>query len=177
MNDLAQQQNQDFGIPADVEAKLRAQAAALVAAEPIDEKALLAKFAAEARAKREEAIRKQAMALDEEVAPTVDNLGFPKKYYKINIYAGRDKTDLSYVPVQVNGFAWKIQRGLDVIVHSVVVDVLRNAITERVVQNEGGLITTPVHRFQFQLLGEATEEEYQAFKAVMKSAGSKAAVV
>ena len=54
--------------------------------------------------------------------------------------------------------------------------MLKNAVEDITLQGEGGLITRPALRFPYQILGPASEEEYQAFKAKMKS-GASAAVV
>lgn len=175
MTSQAQQVNEGFGVPADVEAQLRAQAEAEVAKE-FDKAALLEKFRAEARAKLEAELREEALSLEQDKQPNLDVFGFPKEYFKIQIFKGQSKADLGYVAVSVNGYAWKLARGMPLIVHSVVVDALNAAITESVVQHEGGLITTPVHRFPYQIFGGATEAEYIAFKASQpQPAGSKAA--
>jgi len=171
-----QAQNQEFGIPADIEAQLRAKAAAQVNAS-FDEAAILAKYVEEAKAKREEELRARASDIAADDTPDFDAQGFPKKYYEINIYKGQGKTDLSYVPVGVNGYVWKIMRGESVIVPSVVVDGLNDAVTEAVVQSDGGLITRPVHRFPYMQLGERTEEQFKAFQAKMREHGKNAAVL
>jgi len=165
-----QAQNQDFNIPSDVEARLRAQAAVAVASQ-IDEKALLAKYTAEALAAREAELREDAEAsLPEVEVQDLDNLGFPKKYVRLTIFKGTSKQDLSYVPVGCNGFVWRIRRGEAVVVHSVVADVLNHAVTEVVLQAEGGLVTMPAHRFPYQA-APATEAEYIAFKSKMAEQG------
>lgn len=172
METQAQQSNTAFGIPADVEARLRAQAATEVAA-TIDEAALLAKYKAEALAAREAQLRDDAEAtLPEEKAPDLDSLGFPKQYVKLTIFKGTSKQDLSYVPVGVNGYVWRISRGESVIVHSVVADALNNAVTEVVLQAEGGLITQPAHRYPYQA-APATQAEYDAFKLKMAAEGKR----
>lgn len=93
----------------------------------------------------------------------MDSHGFPKKYHKILVFKGNQKDDLSYVPVSVNGYAWKIERGVQVIVPSVVTDVLNNAVQDITTQSADGLVTRPAHRFPFQIVGEATEREYLDF--------------
>jgi len=170
METQAQQSNTAFSIPADVETRLRAQAEAAVASQ-VDEKALLAKYTAEAVARREAELREDAEAsLPEAEVQDLDNLGFPKKYVKLTIFKGTSKQDLSYVPIGCNGYVWRIQRGEPVIVHSVVADVLNNAVTEVVLQAEGGLITQPAHRYPYQA-APATEAEYLGFKKKMLEQG------
>ena len=154
--------NEKFGVPADVEARLRAQAEAEVAAS-VDEAALLAQFKEEARAAIEAKLRVQATDSEATKQLPMDAHGFPKKYFKINVYKGQGKHDLQRVPVGVNGYVWQLERGVDVIVPSVVVDGLNEAITEVTIESHGGLVTRPAHRFPYQLLGEATEAEYKAF--------------
>lgn len=172
METQAQKSNTEFSIPADVEARLRAQAEAAVAAQ-FDEKALLKRFTEEALARREAELREEVEAtLPEAEVQDLDNLGFPKKYVKLTVFKGTGKQDLSYVPVGVNGFVWRIKRGEAVIVHSVVADALNNAVTEVVLQSEGGLITQPAHRFPYQA-APATEEEYLVFKAKMAAEGKQ----
>ena len=172
METQAQQSNTAFSIPADVEARLRAQAEAAAAAQ-IDEKALLVKYTAEALAKREAELREDAEAsLPEAEVQDLDNLGFPKKYVKLTIFKGTSKQDLSYVPVGVNGFVWRIRRGEQVVVHSVVANALNDAVTEVVLQAEGGLITQPAHRYPYQA-SPATEAEYLAYKAKMADEGKR----
>ena len=164
--------NAGFGIPVDVETHLRAQAEA-AAATQFDEQALLAKYTAEALARREAELREDAEAsLPAPEVQDLDNLGFPKKYVKLTVFKGTDKQDLSYVPVGVNGFVWRIRRGEAVVVHSVVADALNNAVTEVVIQSEGGLITQPAHRFPYQA-SPATQAEYDAFKAKMAAEGKR----
>ena len=162
--------NAAFGIPADVEARLRQQAEA--AASQIDEAALLKKFTEEATAKRIAELRAKA-ADAAEAAPepmkSIDAHGFPKKYRKIVLYEGQGKQDLPYVPVGVNGFAWRLQTGKEIIVPSVVTDTLDAAIEDVTIQSEGGLVTRPKHRFPYQFKGDATEAEYNAFMEKMRA--------
>lgn len=172
MDTQAQKSNESFGIPSDVEARLRAQASE-AASKQIDEAALLAKFTAEAIAAREAELREDAEAsLPEPEVQDLDSLGFPKKYVRLTVFKGTSKQDLSYVPIGVNGFVWRIRRGEQVIVHSVVADALNNAVTEVVLQAEGGLITQPAHRFPYSAV-PATEAEYLAFKAKMAAEGKR----
>jgi len=172
METQAHQGNTAFSIPVDVEARLRAQAEVAAAAQ-VDEQTLLAKYTAEAVARREAELREDAEAsLPAAEVQDLDSLGFPKKYVKLTIFKSTSKQDLSYVPVGVNGFVWRIRRGEAVVVHSVVADALNNAITEVVLQAEGGLITQPAHRFPYQA-SPATEEEYLAFKAQMAAEGKR----
>lgn len=141
--------NEQFAVPPELEAALRTKAAALVA--DLDETALLAQYVAEAKAKKLAEIRAKAEVLSEGAKPNLDAHGFPEEYVELMIYKGQGKDQLSYVPIGVNGYFWKVQRGVRVVVPKVVQHVLENAIGEEVVQAEGGLITQPVHRFPYQL--------------------------
>lgn len=98
-----------------------------------------------------------------------DVRGFRKKYVHLEVFKGNGKQDLSYVPVSVNGYSWRIERGAKVIVPTAVVEALRNAVTDVTIQSEGGLITRPAPRFPFQVSGPATEAEYLAFCAKMRA--------
>jgi hypothetical protein len=107
----------------------------------------------------------------------MDSQGFPKKYVRLEIFAGRDAQDLSYVPLGINGYVVKVTRGKEVILPSVfVTECLAHAIEEIVTQSEGGLVTRPSLRFPYTVRGEATEQEYLDFSAKMREQG-KAAVV
>lgn len=106
----------------------------------------------------------------------LDSQGFPKEYVRIEIDAGRDKQDLSYVPLAIGGYAIKVNRGVEVILPTVFEAVLKNAVEEITVQSEGGLITRPSRRFPYQVRGTATEAEFLAFREANKAAGAKAAV-
>ena len=167
-----QELNAGFGISADDEASLRAEAQAQVAAQT-NRAALLEKYKAEALAKLEAELRGEAAAsLPVAEVQSLDSLGFPKKYVKLTIFKGQAKQDLSYVPVGVNGYVWRIQRGEPVIVHSVVAEALNEAVTEVVLQAEGGLITQPAHRYPYQA-EPATQEQYDAYKAKMAEQGKR----
>ncbi len=164
--------NTGFGVSPEVEADLREQAEAEVNAAP-NRAALLARFKAEAQAALEAELRDEASAsLPVAEVQDLDNLGFPKKYVKLTVFKGTAKQDLSYVPVGVNGFVWRIRRGEAVIVHSVVADALNQAVTEVVMQAEGGLITQPAHRYPYQAL-PATQAEYDAYKQKMSDEGKR----
>jgi len=133
----AQQVNEAFGIPADIEVKFR---------EP-----------------------------EKTSKPDLDPHGFPKKYFRITVYEGQGKHALAYVTPQVNGYAWKIQRGKEVIVPSVVVEALEHAVAEQTIQTKDkGLIMRPYKRFPFQIHGEATEAEYKEFQKKMREEGRAA---
>ncbi len=184
MDTQAQQDsNKDFGIPETADAPkaksreeaLREKARQMVA-EVFDETALLEQFVKEEQAKRAAEVRNRAATLAQQAPQDFDAHGFPKKYFEISIFRGTEQKALGYVPVGVNGYAWKIQRGAKVIVPSVVVDALNDAITEEVVQADGGLITSPVHRFPFQTHREVSEDEYIKYRERMKSAGKDAAL-
>lgn len=102
---------------------------------------------------------------DAGIGGAMDSHGFPKKYHKILIFKGNQKHDLSYVPVSIGGYAWKLERGVQLIVPSVITEVLNNAVQDITSQSNDGLVTRPAHRFPFQIVGEATEQEYLDFKA------------
>lgn len=172
---MGTQSNEEFGIPVDVEARLRAQAEKQVS-ETIDEAALLAQYIAEARDKAHEDLRARAGELGRDEVQDLDSQGFPKDYVELTIFKGNNKSDLQYQPIGINGFVFKVMRGEKVIVPTVVVNALNEAVTEVVIQSEGGLVTRPVHRFPYQVIRTCTEEEYLAFRAKMKSAGAQAAV-
>lgn len=140
-------------------AELKRKAEEIAAQEA--EKDLLEQLVARARN------RKSALggAVDDEL----DDNGFPRKYFKINVHKGRDKNDLPYAPVQINGVAFKIQRGTDVIVPSVVLEVLDHAVSETTTQVAGGLEFSAYMRFPYQNKGQVTEDEYKAFRDRMRA--------
>ena len=111
-----------------------------------------------------------------EAPQDLDSQGFEKVYVKLNIAPGQRVDDPARVPLGINGYVIRVERGVDVIVHKAFADVLKNAVEDITLQGEGGLITRPALRFPYQILGPASEDEYQAFKAKMKS-GASAAVV
>lgn len=102
--------------------------------------------------------------------PPRDAFGFRKQYFKIHVYEGREKGAESICKVGVNGRAFLMKRGTDVIVPSVVVEALNHAVQEVTVQGEGQLITRPALRYPFQVKGEATEQEYIEFQKKMRGA-------
>lgn len=166
----APEANNEFGIPADLEKQLRAQAEE-AAAKTVDTAALLKRFTAEAIARREAELREDVEAsIPPEEKQDLDALGFPRKFVKLVIFKGTNKNDLNYLPIGVNGYVWRIKRGETVIVHSVVVDALNQAVTEVVLQAEGGLITQPAHQYPFSAT-PATEAEYHAYKAKLAAEG------
>ena len=175
---MALEINDSFGIPADVEARLRAQAETAVAV-MIDEAALLVKFTEEAKAKRLAGLKEKADAADIAAAlaeNTPDAHGFPRKYFWVTVHEGQDAGALSYATPSLNGYTWQIQRGVKAIVHSVALNVLDEAIEDKPVRFEGGLITRPVPMFPYTIHGEATEAEYLAFTAKMRTQGGRAVV-
>jgi hypothetical protein len=111
-----------------------------------------------------------------EALQDLDSQGFEKVYVKLNIAPGQRVDDPTHVPLGINGYVVKVERGVDVIIHKAFADVLKNAVEDITLKGDGGLITRPALRFPYQILGPATEDEYQAFKAKMKS-GASAAVV
>lgn len=106
----------------------------------------------------------------------IDSQGFPKKYVRLEVFRGQNPSDLEYVPVGVNGFVFKINRGAEVIVPSVVVEALNHAVEEITTKSEGGLETRPSHRFPWTVKGEATEAQYLAFRAQMRQMGNTASM-
>lgn len=146
----------EFGIPETSEqelARLRAENKALLAARdlPVDD------------------------ALGSEGMGDLDAQGFPKEYVRLEIYPGREKHDLDYVPLGINGYVLKITRGHEVIIPKVFERVLAQAVEEITIQSEGGLITRPAQRFPYSVKGPATEAEYLAFRDKMRADGAKAA--
>jgi hypothetical protein len=101
----------------------------------------------------------------------IDAHGFSKKRHKIFIHEAQSQTDPKKVFLSINGFAWDIQRGINVLVPPEVVSALNNAIGEHTVQSEGGLVTRPMHRFPFQDFGVASEKDIAEFEEVKRSAG------
>ena len=120
------------------------------------------------------ALRAKLAAKDAPPIQDLDTQGLPKKYVKLEVYRGSQAQDPEFVKPSVNGYMVKIQRGEKVITHACFAEVLDHAVEEITVQSEGELITRPNHRFPFQVLGEATEEEYLAFKQKMKDMGTRA---
>lgn len=169
--------NAAFGIPPDVAERLRAQAVAQAAAN-IDESAILAQMIAEETEKLQNTVRLQARSMvTDDLAPvsregtgTPDSQGFPRKYYAITISTGSQQHDLQYAPVGVNGYAWKIMRGVRVIVPSVVVETLDHAVEDVPVVTQNQLICRPAHRFPYSVHGEVSEAEYLAFMAGARAA-------
>lgn len=103
-----------------------------------------------------------------------DSSGFPKDYVKVVIFKGREKNDLAYVPLGINGFVIKVPRGEEVILPKVfVTECLEGAIEEITVQSQGGLVTRPAHRFPYNVKGPATPDEYEAFKAAERAKAEK----
>jgi hypothetical protein len=105
---------------------------------------------------------------------TLDNQGFPKEYVKVEIFQGREKHDLGYVPIGIKGYVFKVTRGKPVILPKVFVTVLEQAVEEITVQSEGGLVTRPALRFPFHVSGPATEAEWLEFSARMRAANQPA---
>lgn len=158
---------------ADRALRLRAQADAMVRKETDDE--MLHRFLLEARAKRDGV----ELPPDETVFP-LDTQGFPKEYDWIEIYEGQGEHEIAYVPLSINGFCIKAPRGVPICIpHIFVTECLDHAIGEREVKRQGGLVTRPVHRFPYRMVGKATTEEYQAYIAGQRELASRqlAAVV
>lgn len=150
---------------------LQARAAAIVADDESDEQ-ILARYVAEARAKRDEALRAKASELTaaEEGTGAAEGQGFPKKYVRLVVFKGNARSDQEFVKIGVNGYAWKIARGPEVVVPTVVANALHDAVQDVTVQSEGGLITRPALRFPYQVVGEASEKEYRDFVETSRQA-------
>jgi CRISPR/Cas system-associated exonuclease Cas4 (RecB family) len=77
----------------------------------------------------------------------------PKKSAKARMYTifvDEEENELNFIKVAVNGVPYQIQRGVDVIVPESVVEVLRNAIAERLVQTTNpvtGLIDSKIQNY------------------------------
>lgn len=119
----------------------------------------------------------RALSAQVEAVAPMDAQGFPEEYVKIEIYPGRDKQDLGYVPVGINGYVLKIMRGKEVIIPKVFELALKDAVEEITIQSEGGLITRPALRFPYAMKGPATKEEYQTFRAKMRAEATPATAV
>ena len=141
-------------------ARLQALANIEIAKESDEE--IVNRLVAEARAKRDEALLPK------------DTSGWPAEYVKVNIFKGPNKFDLSYVPLGLNGYIIKVPRGETVILPKIfVTECLEHAIEEITVQSQGGLITQPRHRFPYQILGEATPEEYREYQVQQKEKAAR----
>jgi hypothetical protein len=142
---------------------------------PAEEIAALRLQLAEANAKL--LVKDADVAEAAEGTGPMDSQGFPKKYLKLEIFAGRDAQDLNYVPLGINGYVVKVTRGKEVILPSVfVTECLALCVEDITTQSEGGLVTRPSLRFPYTVRGEATEAEYQEFRAKMREQGKTAAV-
>lgn len=119
---------------------------------------VVAQMVAEERAKRAAAL-----------LPT-DTSGFPAEYVWVTVFKGRDKNDLEYVPLGIDGYIIKVPRGDKVCLPRVFVDeCLEHAVEEITVRSQGGLITRPAHRFPYTVHGVATAEEYRQFQVEQKA--------
>ncbi|MHB8388045.1 MAG: hypothetical protein ACYDBH_00525 [Acidobacteriaceae bacterium] len=178
--------NEDFGLPPvdgpkastrdERIAALRAKAAVVVDSE-FDEEAMLKELVAVERAKREADLKVKAALVADEHGVPVDFQGFPKKYVEITVFKSQNAQDGAYAKGAVNGVAYQIERGVKVIVPSVIAyESLDHAVEDVTIQSEGGLITRPAHRFPFTVHRECTEAEYLAFRAECREKGSKAAM-
>jgi hypothetical protein len=154
--------------PEDRIAALRARAVAQAAAE-FDEEKVYAQFLAEEKAKREDALRERA---SEDAVPPVegiDDFGFPEKYVWLTVARGGQAHDSEYCTPGINGFVWKIRRGEKVAVHEVVAKVLENAVSEVIIQSEGGIISRPSPAWPFSVHGPCSKEEYKIYQAKMRT--------
>jgi hypothetical protein len=113
-----------------------------------------------------------------EVEPVkdLDSQGFEKEYVHLHIFEGQRPDDIKRVPLGIGGYVVEVERGKKVIIHKAFAAILEDAIEHVTVSGVNELITRPAHRFPFRIEGPATEAEYLAFKAQMKS-GPSAAVV
>lgn len=167
---MSETPNTDFNLPptkeqlADLQAQLVAAKAAEASALARAAEAETALAAADAKA-----------APDAEGTGSLDSQGFPAEYCRIEIYPGREKHDLGYVPLGINGYVLKIARGREVIIPKVFVKMLEQAVEEITIQSEGGLVTRPAQRFPFSVKGDASVAEYQAFRDKMRAEAPPAA--
>jgi hypothetical protein len=88
-----------------------------------------------------------------------------KARYRIILDEGRDKSDQKRVPVQVNGRAYDLQRGVELDVPEEVVSVLNDAVSGRAEPIEdprtgilSGVEYVNSRRFPFQRLGKSRDE-------------------
>jgi len=180
--------NEEFGVPqvapsaeestADRVARLRAKAAAQVEQE-FDEDAVLAQFLSEARAKKLADLSKDPINF------ATDTKGFPDDFDVITIFAGRDKNDLSYVPLgfsspDIGQITLKVPRGVEVILPHIFVanclDLAIETITTPKLDARGnlaGLEIRDAHRFPYNFKRKATKEEYKAFQESQKEKATR----
>lgn len=85
--------------------------------------------------------------LDDEAMPV------KKGYKKIFIDESSDPSELSFVFVGVNGRAYQIKRGVEVVVPEDIVTVLQDARVEKKVEEEdGSFVIRSYLRFPFRVL-------------------------
>ena len=113
---------------------------------------------------------------DNEPAQNLDSQGFAREYVKLRIFEGSRPDDIKRVPLGINGYVVEVDRGPVVVIHKEFAAVLEHAGEDITVSGDGGLVTRPAHRFPFQIVGPATEDEYLAFHASMKAGAPSAAV-
>jgi len=85
-----------------------------------------------------------------------------RKVKKYRIMINEQDGELNYLPVGVNGKVYQIMRGVEVVVPEEVVDVLRNAITDKVIREpqQDGTIKREVRKvpyISYQVLGVVEE--------------------
>lgn len=115
-----------------------------------------------------QAANQAAQAVETAEAPSVGNANraSSKERWAIIVDEGNDATELSFVPVGVNGRVYQIQRGRVVEVPIEVLGVLDHAILDRAVATvdsvtgmPNGSTTRKVRRFPYQKLGKAIDIE------------------
>lgn len=89
------------------------------------------------------------------------------KYSRITIPKSDDPNKLDRpVPVSLNGQAWLLHRGVEIIVPDAVVEILRNAVENKYSTDEetGDQLVYEVPAYTALVLGPATEAEYKSQK-------------
>jgi hypothetical protein len=113
-------------------------------------------------AKKERKPRTRKVKLEERSDSLLASAAPRKKTKKYRIMINEQDGELNYLPVGVNGKVYQIMRGVEVVVPEEVVDVLRNAITDKVIREpqQDGTIKREVRKvpyISYQVLGVVEE--------------------
>jgi hypothetical protein len=89
-----------------------------------------------------------------------------EKCYRLFIHEKQNDQDLDYVPVGVNGEVLQITRGTEVVIPERFKEVLEHAKypVYRVKPGQTRKVTSWVRKVPFDVLGEATYEEYEKMR-------------